>query len=201
MISAASGTGKTSLIKALLDRHSDLHLSISHTTRPMRLGEVDGVNYHFIDCETFLAMRQASAFLESAEVFGNFYGTSLAELEQCRLTGKDVILEIDWQGADQVRARISDSVSIFILPPSLEDLRQRLEQRSADTFDVIQKRLAEASSEIAHYASFNYLIVNQDFNQALDQLSAIIQAERALLHQAEQRLAVLLSNLKSGSYS
>lgn len=197
MVSAASGTGKTSLIKALLACHPDLHLSISHTTRPMRSGETNGVNYHFVDRKTFLAMRRDNAFVESAEVFGNLYGTSIDALEQCRLAGQDAMLEIDWQGAVQVRTRLGEVVSIFIMPPSFAHLRQRLEQRKMDAAEVIQQRLAEASVEIAQYADFNYLVVNQDFDEALDKLSAIVKAERSRMPQAEQRLASLLASLKT----
>ena len=195
IISAASGTGKTSLIEALLAHHPEIQLAVSHTTRPIRTGERDGVNYHFVSREDFIAMQNANAFLESAEVFGNFYGTSLAALQACLSAEQDVILEIDWQGAAQARRRLSDAVRIFILPPSIDHLRRRLKRRGMDSPESIGKRLAAAQNEIAHYQDFDYVVVNQEFDKALAQLLGIVQAERARLNQAKWRLTDLLSKL------
>ncbi len=178
IIAAPSGAGKTSLVKALLRADADLKLSISFTTRPMRPGEQNGVDYHFVTKERFIAMRNAGEFLEYAEVFDNYYGTSRVWLEAQVASGKDVILEIDWQGAQQVRKLIPATVSIFIAPPSRTVLLERLRNRGQDSEDVIARRTREAVAEISHYNEFDFLIVNDDFNVALTELSQVVACQR-----------------------
>jgi guanylate kinase len=178
VISAPSGAGKTSLIKALREQMPDLGLSISHTTRPMRPGEVDGQHYHFVDVPQFEALIAAGAFVEHARVFDNYYGTSKAAIEQVLAQGRDLILEIDWQGAAQVRALFPAVRSIFILPPSLDALAERLAARAQDDAKVIARRLAEARREMQEYPQYDYLIINDDFGLALSQLRAIFECER-----------------------
>ncbi len=195
-ISAPSGAGKTSLVNALLQSQDPLLcVSISHTTRARRPGEVDGVNYHFVTQEMFLAMREQNAFLESAEVFGNYYGTSQEWVQAQLDKGIDVILEIDWQGADQVRARINETKSIFILPPSLECLLERLTNRAQDDTDTINRRMREAKDEISHYDAADYLVINDSFDSALDDLRAIIRAARLERQQQHQNNQALLEAL------
>ena len=196
-ISAPSGAGKTSLVNALLKQCDDLTVSISHTTRPMRPGEEDGVNYHFVDETTFMAMLEKSAFLEHARVFNNYYGTSRDWVEQTLASGKDVILEIDWQGAAQIRRLVPDCVGIFILPPSLAVLEQRLNGRGQDDPEVIRQRLAEAQVEMSHYVEADYLVINDQFDQALAELRAIILCHRLKQGQQCQRNAHLLRELLS----
>ena len=184
-ISAPSGAGKTSLVAALVKDHPDpLVVSVSHTTRPMRPGEVDGRNYHFVSREVFLAMRENGDFLESAEVFGNLYGTSRLWVQQQLDSGVDVILEIDWQGAAQVRDRIQPNKSNIILPPSLECLRLRLTGRGQDGEEVIEQRMREARAEISHFDAADYLVINDDFDSALQDLRCILRASR--LEKAQQ---------------
>lgn len=195
IVSAPSGAGKTSLVAALLERQPALNISISHTTRSQRPGEVDGVNYHFTARDTFLQLVADGRFLEHAEVFGNFYGTSRDWVEAQLAAGRDVILEIDWQGALQVRRLLPQSVAIFILPPSLEALEARLTGRGSDQSDVIKQRLAGAHAEISHYVEFDYLVVNEVFEQALDELACITCAERLKGRRQQQRLAPLLTRL------
>ncbi|MDH5784112.1 MAG: guanylate kinase [Chromatiales bacterium] len=178
IISAPSGAGKTSLVKALLERTGQIMVSVSNTTRGARPGEVDGKDYHFTEVETFKQMIEQGAFLEHAQVFDNFYGTSQGNVVEQLATGMDVILEIDWQGAQQVREKMPEAVSIFILPPSREELEKRLRGRGTDADDVIAKRLGEAVSEMCHYREFDYLVFNDDFNTALDELRAIVLARR-----------------------
>ena len=178
IISAPSGAGKTSLVKALIEGTDDIMVSVSHTTRGMREGEVDGRDYHFTDVETFRCMIADSAFLEHAEVFGNFYGTSRSSALDRMAQGMDVILEIDWQGAQQVREKMPEAVSIFILPPSREELERRLRGRGTDSDEVIARRLGEAVTEMGHYREFDYLVFNDDFDTALAQLRAIVLARR-----------------------
>jgi guanylate kinase len=195
-VSAPSGAGKTSLAKALVESTADIQVSISHTTRPMRPGERDGVNYHFVTQEVFAAMLEVAEFLEHAQVFNNFYGTSKEWVESTLQAGVDVILEIDWQGAAQVRRQIPDAVSVFILPPSRETLYSRLTGRGQDSEDVIAARMAEAKNELSHYVESDYLIVNQDFDKALMEFKAIIQAQRLRQrHQACRHEALLRSLL------
>jgi guanylate kinase len=199
IVSAPSGAGKTSLVAALLDRDPRLTISVSHTTRPRRPKEQDGINYHFVARETFEAMAARGEFMEHADVFGNLYGTSSAVVAAERRAGRDVILEIDYQGARQIRERHPDAVSVFILPPSRATLAQRLLSRAQDSKSVIDKRLAEARSEIASHAEYDYLVVNDVFADALDDLAAIVRAERLRGDRQRERLGVLLAELLSGS--
>ncbi len=178
VVSAASGTGKTSLIKALLERTSDLNLSISHTTRASRPGEIDGTHYHFTPKERFLEMVGDGYFVEHAEVFGNYYGTSHTSINDQLEQGLDVLLEIDWQGAAQVRKILPHSIQIFIIPPSIDALRERLSNRNQDTDQVIQTRLNGAVEEIRQHINFDYLIVNDVFEDALADLQSIVCSSR-----------------------
>lgn len=177
-LSAPSGAGKTSLVKALTDADTALKVSVSHTTRAPRPGETNGVNYHFVDTATFEQMINAGEFLEYAKVFDNYYGTSASWVNQQLAQGEDVILEIDWQGAAQIKALQPDAISIFILPPSIEVLEQRLINRGQDTASIIAKRLAEAKHEIAHAGSAEHIVVNDDFDTALAALKHIFQQYR-----------------------
>ena len=177
-VSAPSGAGKTSLVAALVKKRPEVCVSISHTTRSMRPGEIDGVDYHFVNHATFEQMLGEGAFLESAKVFSNFYGTSQAWVESTLAQGRDVILEIDWQGAAQVRRQLPETVSLFILPPSREALRERLTGRGQDPQEVIDARMAEAINEMTHYVEADYLLVNDDFTQALAQFEALIDAQK-----------------------
>jgi guanylate kinase len=195
IVSAPSGAGKTSLVTALLGRDPQLVVSVSHTTRRRRPTERDGVNYHFVDQTRFEQMATAGEFLEHAEVFGNRYGTSVAAVHAQRRQGRDVILEIDFQGASQVRARFADAVSIFILPPSAEELQNRLTKRAQDDESVIRERLAKARWEMSHYADYDYLVVNDDFAVALGELGCIVASERLRLPRQQQRLGPLLAAL------
>lgn len=195
IVSAPSGAGKTSLVKALLDAQPQVRVSVSHTTRPMRPGEVDGVNYHFVSREEFLQRLEHDEFLEHAEVFGNLYGTSQRWLEQTLNEGFDLILEIDWQGAQQVRRLMPQAKSIFILPPTQEALRQRLTNRGQDSDDVIETRMREAVSEMTHYIEYDYLVINDDFAHALIDLQAIFRANQLLQAAQQQRFEGLLGQL------
>lgn len=196
-VSAPSGAGKTSLVKALRERIQYLQVSVSHTTRAMRPGEEDGVNYHFCDEAKFLAMAERGEFLEHAKVFTNYYGTSQATVEHCLREGRDVILEIDWQGARQVRAKLPDTVSIFILPPSQQALRERLNGRGQDDEQTIERRMAEARSESSHYREADYLVINQNFELALEELCAIVRCQSLRLEKQQQRHQNLLRELLS----
>jgi guanylate kinase len=178
VITAPSGGGKTSLIKALLQDEPELKLSTSYTTRAPRPGEQNGREYHFVDVPTFLAMRSRGEFLEHAEVHGNHYGTSRKVISETLERGQDLILEIDWQGARQVRSLYPDCVGIFILPPSMEELERRLRGRGHDAEAVIQQRLANAQAEIEHSGEFKYAIINKDFDIARAALAKIIRSER-----------------------
>jgi guanylate kinase len=196
IISAPSGAGKSSLVKALLESAGDgLALSVSHTTRAPRPGEVDGSDYHFTSIERFRAMVAAGSFLEHAQVFDNFYGTSRSAVESQLAAGHDVILEIDWQGARTVRARLPDTVSLFVLPPSRAALAERLAARGQDDAQVIARRMRDAVSEMSHYDEYDYLIINDLFDQARDDLAAIIRARRMRLAPQAQRHAALLASL------
>lgn len=195
IVSAPSGAGKTSLLKKLVATTDDLVVSISHTTRPMRSGEQDGVDYFFVDKNTFLSMVDHSVYLEHAKVFDNYYGTSQQHVERLLLDGKDVILEIDWQGARQVRSLMQDGQSIFILPPSCEVLRQRLQSRGQDSEEVIERRMQDAVHEMSHYAEFDYLVVNDDFDKALNELRCIVNANRMRQARQERTLNNLLIDL------
>lgn len=178
VFAAPSGAGKTSLVKALVEQSNGIEVSVSHTTRAPRPGEVDGVNYHFTNVDAFNAMVQAGAFLEHAQVFDNFYGTAQANIEQRLAAGVDVILEIDWQGARQVRQQFPDSLGVFILPPSRQALEDRLRGRGQDDDDVIARRMRDAVSEMSHFAEFDFVVINDDFDIALQDLKAIITANR-----------------------
>ncbi|MCW8933138.1 MAG: guanylate kinase [Gammaproteobacteria bacterium] len=195
IISAPSGAGKTSLVKALTAATENIIVSVSHTTRAKREGEREGVDYHFVEQEEFLSMAGGSAFLEHAKVFDNYYGTSQQHVEQQLLQGHDVILEIDWQGARQVRKQFNDSLSIFILPPSKEALKERLQNRGQDNEEIINRRMKDAVNEMSHYAEFDYIIINDDFNVALQELSSIFKANRLRLLQQGQKLENLLIEL------
>ncbi|MCA0893466.1 guanylate kinase [Microbulbifer agarilyticus] len=197
-VSAPSGAGKTSLVKALIEADTQVTVSVSHTTRPMRPGEIDGINYHFVDHDGFAGMLQESAFLEHAQVFENFYGTSKAWVAETLASGRDVILEIDWQGAQQVRKLMPETVGIFILPPSQQALHERLTGRGQDDQAVIDKRMAQAIDEMSHYVETDYLVINDDFTTALNELRAIMVAERQrLARQQEQHAGLLQSLLRS----
>jgi len=195
IISAPSGAGKTSLVKQLINFAKDVVVSVSHTTRDKRDGEIDGSDYHFVEKDVFLKMVDSSAFLEHAKVFDNYYGTSQQHVEQQLLQGLDVILEIDWQGARQVRKLFPDSQSIFILPPSLDALKERLTGRGQDSEEVINRRMKDAVSEMSHYAEFDYLLVNDDFDTALQELRCIFSANRLRQLQQERSIEKLLIEL------
>ena len=195
IISAPSGAGKTSLVKALVDTMPGLAISVSHTTRPRRDGETDGVDYHFVDADGFAAMVEAGDFLEHARVFGNAYGTARSSVQAQLDVGTDVILEIDWQGAQQVRAAMPGAVSIFVLPPSRDELERRLRARGKDTEDVIARRLQEARSEMSHYDEYDYLVVNDAFGHALEELVAVVRARRLRLTAQQDRLGATLRDL------
>ena len=195
IVSAPSGAGKSSLVKALLERDASIRLSVSCTTRAPRVGEVDGVHYHFIAREEFQARLGRGEFLESAEVYGNYYGTSQRWIEDERAAGRDILLEIDWQGAAQVRKLMPQARSIFILPPSLSELQRRLVGRGTDSDEVIAKRMAAARDDISHALEFDYLLVNDLFEEALADLLAIARAQRLLAEPQTKRLTPLLSDL------
>ena len=195
IVSAPSGAGKTSLVKALIDSEAQIRVSLSHTTRAMRPGEEHGVNYHFVVHEEFKALIQQGDFLEHAEVFGNFYGTSRSALQQTLDQGYDLILEIDWQGAQQVRKLMPQALSVFILPPSQEALRQRLDGRGQDSEEIIAGRMKEAVSEMVHYDEYDYLIINDDFDAALEDLKAVFRSNRLVLKKQQQRHGSLLKQL------
>jgi guanylate kinase len=198
VVSAPSGAGKTSLVAALLEADSGIEVSVSHTTRQARPGEVDGVNYHFVSIPEFEQLISESGFLEHAKVFDNYYGTSKTWLEQRMALGQDVILEIDWQGAQQVRELMPDTVSIFILPPSKAALRERLQGRGQDSEEVIERRMADATSESSHYHEYDYLVINDQFGDALSDLLSIFKSNRldtaSQSAQHEEILTELLSS-------
>ncbi|MDF9618939.1 guanylate kinase [Pseudomonas entomophila] len=195
IVSAPSGAGKTSLVTALIKDDQHVRVSVSHTTRAMRPGEEHGVNYHFVIHEEFKALIAKGDFLEHAEVFGNFYGTSRSTLQETLDQGYDLILEIDWQGAQQVRKLMPEALSVFILPPSQEALRQRLDGRGQDSEEIIAGRMKEAVSEMVHYDEYDYVIINDDFGVALDELKAVFKANRLLLKKQQQRHGALLEQL------
>ena len=178
VIAAPSGGGKTSLTRALLEREPGIRLSVSYTTRPPRPGEQDGVDYHFVAADRFAVLKDGNEFLEHAHVHGNWYATSATWLKAQVSAGQDVLLEIDWQGAAQVRVLIPESVHIFILPPSLESLEERLVRRGQDDAATIARRLIAAREEIRHCVEFNYVIINQEFASAVDDLTAVVRATR-----------------------
>jgi guanylate kinase len=186
VISAPSGAGKTSLVRALVESLDRITVSTSHTTRPQRDGEVEGRDYHFVDLSGFEQMIDRGEFLEHARVFGNYYGTSIRALETPLAAGTDVVLEIDWQGARRIRELFPDCVSVFIVPPSVEELRQRLVARGRDDPATIELRMREAALEMSHYGEYDYLVVNDLFELALQDLQAVVRARR--LRTAAQRL-------------
>ena len=181
IVSAPSGAGKSSLINALLSEKRDwkAQVSVSHTTRSARPGEIDGVHYHFVSIEEFKALLAKDAFFEWAEVFGNYYGTSRIAIEEALFEGVDVMLDIDWQGARQVRKLMPDAKGIFILPPSKEELEHRLNRRGQDSPEIIKKRMTQAQSEMSHFDEYDYLIVNDDFETAAKELSSIVRSLRS----------------------
>lgn len=197
ILSAPSGAGKSSLINALLADlpRNEVRLSISHTTRNPRPAEEDGVHYYFTTHAEFEALIEKDHFLEWAEVFGNYYGTSLPMIEKSLEQGVDVFLDIDWQGARQIRQKVPNVKTIFILPPSREELKNRLVGRGQDSEETIAKRMAEAESEMSHYNEFDYVIVNDDFQQSLAELKAILTAERLKLSSQEIRHKALIEQL------
>ncbi|MBK4998268.1 guanylate kinase [Pseudomonas sp. S31] len=195
IVSAPSGAGKTSLVTALTQADQQIRVSVSHTTRAMRPGEQHGVNYHFVVHEEFRTLIEQGDFLEHAEVFGNFYGTSRSALQQTLDQGFDLILEIDWQGAQQVRELMPEALSVFILPPSQQALRQRLDNRGQDSEEIIAGRMKEAVSEMVHYDEYDYVIINDDFGVALEELKAVFVANRLLLKKQQQRNGELLKEL------
>ncbi|MDD3530314.1 MAG: guanylate kinase [Gallionellaceae bacterium] len=195
IVTAPSGAGKSSLVKALLEADRGIRLSVSYTTRPPRPGEEDGVHYHFVTVERFQAMLGNGDFLESAEVYGNYYGTSQPWIEDQMRAGQDILLEIDWQGAAQVRKLFPDAIGLFILPPSLAELRRRLEGRGQDSAEVIERRIAAAQEDISHAYSFDYLVVNDDFATALADLQTVVHAQRLAIRHQMQCLEPLLRDL------
>jgi guanylate kinase len=178
IVAAPSGAGKTSLVAALLQADPAVRLSVSFTTRPPRPGDIDGRDYHFVTVPAFAAMRERGDFLESAEVHGNLYGTSRTWVMERLAAGEDILLEIDWQGAAQVRRSFADAIGVFVLPPSMAVLEQRLRGRAADSAEVIARRLAAAREEISHVAEFDYVIINEHFDEAVRDLVDIVRAER-----------------------
>jgi len=197
IVSAPSGAGKTSLVSALLEADSQVEVSVSHTTRAARSGEQDGVNYHFVSVEAFEVIVADDDFLEHAKVFDNYYGTSRVWLEQRLVAGQDVILEIDWQGAQQVRTLMPEALSIFILPPSKAALRSRLEGRGQDSEEIIARRMSEAESESSHFDEYNYLIVNDQFEPARQELCTIFTANRLEASRQAVKYKEVLADLLS----
>ncbi len=195
IITAASGAGKTSLVNALLAKDSHVKLSISHTTRAPRPGEQSGVHYHFVNEAKFSEILSTGGFLESASVHGAHYGTSQSAVESALGEGFDVILEIDWQGAEQIRRVYPQAISIFILPPSMQTLADRLSRRGQDSTDVIAMRLAAAREEMRHVAEFDYVTINENFDEALLDLLAIVRSQRLILQTQTQRHAALIKEL------
>jgi len=199
IISAPSGAGKTTLVQALVTSLSDAAVSVSHTTRKMRDGEEDGVDYYFISEQEFTEKVESGDFLEHAKVFGNHYGTSRQHIQEQLLKGVDVILEIDWQGARQIRQLMTDCKTIFILPPSIPTLRERLTSRAKDTEEIIQQRMAEAVSEMSHYAEFDYIVINDQLDTAIQELTAIFICHRLNRDYQQQKHTDLLAGLLSDS--
>jgi len=197
IISAPSGAGKTSLVKALLQTGIDLNLSISYTTRPARAGEVDGQDYHFISREDFEQRQKQDDFLESAQVYGNFYGTSKKWINQAIMAGRDILLEIDSQGAQQVRRIFPQAITIFVLPPSLAALEMRLRQRAQDRVEAIGRRLAAAREEINHVREYDYVIINEKLDKASQELRCIVQTERLRMAKQLARYGDLITQLES----
>ena len=197
IVSAASGTGKTSLLNVLLQQTTNVAVSVSHTTRAMREGEENGKHYHFVEKADFEALIGQGDFLEHAQVFGNYYGTSQSAVQQQLATGVDVILEIDWQGAQQVRRLMPEAVSIFILPPSRQALLDRLTGRGQDSEEIITGRMNEAVSEMSHFHEYDYVVVNDNFEVALGELKSIFQTERLRIGSQSERHKDMIINLLS----
>ncbi|MGH8141724.1 MAG: guanylate kinase [Steroidobacteraceae bacterium] len=195
VISAPSGAGKTSLVRALLERRPQLVVCVSHTTRKPRAHEVDGRDYHFVSPGQFEAMVQQAAFLEHARVFDNSYGTGASQVREQLAAGRDVVLEIDWQGAQQVRRVMPECVTIFILPPSRPALQQRLQQRRTDSAETIARRLADAVTDMSHYREFDFVVVNDRFEQAVVDLSAILDGRAETLRPDRASLQPLIAQL------
>jgi len=195
VVAAPSGAGKTSLVNALIERIPSAHLSVSHTTREPRPGEVDGVHYHFVKPARFEQMIDNGQFLEHAEVFGNHYGTAGQVVQQQLDQGRDVILEIDWQGARLIKTARADAIGIFVLPPSRQTLEQRLLSRGQDSSDTIEQRMAQSCEEISHFDEFDYIVVNDRFEKALDDLVGIVRSARLQTRAQSERLRSLINNL------
>lgn len=198
VVSAPSGGGKTSLVAALIEATEDLCPSVSHTTRPQRPGEEDGVDYHFVDAPTFDRMAASGEFLEHATVFDHRYGTSRGAIETHLHAGRDVILDIDWQGGRLIRAAAPDALSVFILPPSIEELERRLRGRGMDSDAVIARRMRDAVSEMSHYDEYDYLVINDDFERALAGLGSIVRAARHRRSVQQERHRETLARLVAG---
>jgi len=196
IISAPSGAGKTSLVHALLNINPQIDLSVSYTSRSPRAGEVNGKDYHFVSRDAFVAMQQRGDFLESAEVYGNYYGTSQTWISQENAKGRDILLEIDWQGAEQVRHLFPEAISVFILPPSREALRLRLTGRGTDHADVIARRMAAARVDVAHIAEFDYVIINDNLNEALRELDAVVLSAKLTCTKQLSRYQILINQLQ-----
>ena len=194
-VSAPSGAGKTSLVRQLIQRVRDLQVSVSHTTRPMRPGDAEGVDYFFVERPEFERMIEAGEFLEYASVFGNYYGTSRASVEQNLAEGRDILLEIDWQGAAQVKQKLPDTCSIFILPPSRETLIQRLQGRGQDSEEVIARRTAEAVAEMRHYDAADYLLINDQFDVAVHEFVSLIESRRLTVARQQVKHRDLIDSL------
>lgn len=199
VISSPSGAGKSSLISALLKTHNDMKVSVSHTTRAPRPGEEDGVHYHFTQVEAFKSVIADNGFYEWAEVFGNYYGTSKQAITEQLDQGIDVFLDIDWQGAQQMRELVDDIITIFILPPSRAELEHRLTKRGQDSQEVIEKRMAEAQSEMSHYHEYDFVLINDDFDVTLSQLESIVLAHRARMANQQIKHQTLLNELLAKS--
>lgn len=197
IVSAPSGAGKTSLVRELIESLDGIQVSVSHTTRERREGEVDGVNYHFVDVPAFETMIEHGDFFEYARVFDNYYGTSRRTVEAMLAAGQDVILEIDWQGARQVRQQLPDAVSVFILPPSREELERRLASRGTDEHAVIARRMRDAVDEMTHHDEYDYLVINDDFTTALRELQSLVIARRLTREKVSEHHAPLLAALLS----
>lgn len=196
IISAPSGAGKTSLVHALLNINPQIDLSVSYTSRAPRAGEIDGKDYHFVSRAAFIEMQKQGEFLESAEVYGNFYGTSQTWITQENAKGRDILLEIDWQGAEQVRKLFPRAISIFILPPSLAALRQRLTGRGTDHTDIISRRMAAARVDVAHVTEFDYVIINDNLNEALRELNAVVLSAKLTCTKQLSRYETLINQLQ-----
>ena len=195
IVTAPSGAGKTTLVRLLLENDPDISVSISHSTRAPRSGERDGVEYHFVSVTDFLEKVRNDAFLEWAEVHGNYYGTSRSGIEAALLAGQDVLLEIDWQGAQQVRALFPAAIGVFVLPPSLDELERRLRARATDTAETIARRVAAAREEMRHVAEFDYVIINDKLQRALHDLLAVVRATRLRYVAQRQRHSILFATI------